>query len=74
MKKLFVIVIGMFLIVSCSLFGGDKDKLIQNYDKKITELTEGLKQTDLQIRGLLSKRERIIGAINTLQILKQELK
>ena len=73
MKKLLVIV-GIFLIVSCSLFGGDKEKTIQNYDKKINELNEGLKQTDLQIRALLSKRERIVGAINTLQILKQELK
>lgn len=74
MKKLFVIVIGIFLIVSCSLFGGDKDKLIQNYDKKITELNEGLKKIDLQIQELSVKRERIVGAINTLQILKQELK
>lgn len=73
MKKLFVIII-CSLIVSCSLFGGDKEKIIQNYDKKITELTKGLKQTDLQIRELLSKRERIVGAIKTLQILKQELK
>jgi len=73
MKKLFVI-IGLFFIVSCSLFGGDKEKTIQNYDKKINELNVSLKQTDLQIRELLSKRERIVGAINTLQILKQELK
>ena len=73
MKKLFVIA-GLFLIVSCSLFGGDKEKTIQNYDKKINELNVSLKQIDSQIQILSVKKERIVGAINTLQILKQELK
>ena len=73
MKKLFVIA-GLFLIVSSSLFGGDKEKTIQNYDKKINELNVSLKQIDSQIQILSVKKERIVGAINTLQILKKELK
>lgn len=74
MKKLIVLVIGIFLIASCSLFSGDKEKLIQNYDKKINDLSKSLRQIDLQIQDLSVKRERIVGAINSLQILKQELK